>query len=417
MTASSRDITVVGAGVIGIACARWLQRDGHRVRVLDPRPPGDACSWGNAGVFATDSVIPLATPETLASVPGMLLRSDAPMSLRWRRLPGLLPWLARFVANARRSRLESNARALAQLCSVARESTAALVHGSPAADLVRNTGWLSVFETQSGLTAARRGAEERRRAGVTCEVLGADAVRDMVPEIADHIVGGVHAPDCQMCTDPGGFVARLAADVEADGGRIERQRALRITGESDGVAIVTEDDRLAADHIVVATGVGANELARGIGDVFPVEGERGYHVMLEDARIAPAVPVMAGEHKFVTTAMNRGLRLAGLTELGGRGLPPDPRRIRAILDHAARLFPALQAEEWTEWDGFRSTLPDSLPVIGRSGNDSRVSYAFGHQHLGLTLAGLTGRLIADDLAQRAPPIDTTPLRPERWRGR
>lgn len=414
MDTHRRDITVIGAGVVGIACARALQRDGHRLRVLDPQPPGHGCSWGNAGVFATDSVMPLATPATLASVPGMLLQREAALSLRWRYLPRLLPWLLRFAANARPARVEALADALTALCLAADESTRMLIDGSRAAELVRWTGWLHVYETQAGLAAGRREAAEIRRRGVSCDVLDADSVRGLVPELGPRVVGGRHAPDCAMCSDPGALVERLAADIEAEGGEVVRARAHGLMCTDDGVRIDTDVGGFDAEHVVVATGIEANELARQIGDRFPLETERGYHLMIPDAGIRPRMPVMAGEHKVVTTAMDRGLRIAGLTELGGMHLPPDPRRFRGMLARVQRLFPDLRAADWTEWMGFRPTLPDSLPVIGRSPRNAHVSYAFGHQHLGLTLAALTGRLVADELAGREPVVDMTPTRPHRW---
>ena len=416
MTATTRDITVIGAGVIGVACARQLQRDGHRVCVLDPEPPGQACSWGNAGVFATDSVIPLATPATLRAVPAMLLRSDAPLTLRWRYLPRLLPWLLRFVTQARPRRVAEISRALTALCTAADDATAALVAESRAAELIHDTGWLTVYETRAGLEAGRAEAAERQRHGIECEVLSAAAVRQWLPAIGDHVTGGLRSPQCAMCADPGAFVAHLAADVATAGGTFERVRAHRLVPHADGIRIETDRGSHDSELVVVATGIETNALAATVGERFPLDTERGYHLMAPEAGVRPALPVMAGEHKFVTTPMAQGLRLAGLTELGGTRLPPDPRRYRSMLRHAQRLFPALAAAQWSQWMGFRSTLPDSLPVIGPSPREPRVHYAFGHQHLGLTLAGLTGQLIADGVAGRASAIDTAPLRPGRWLG-
>ncbi len=414
---TSRDITVIGAGIVGIACARSLQRDGHRVQVLDPQPPGQGCSWGNAGVFATDSVIPLATPATLRAVPPMLFSREAPLTLRWSYVPWLLPWLARFVANARPRRVEAITRALTALCAAADDATARLVAGGRAGELIHRTGWLTIFETERGLAAGRAEAAERNRRGVNCEVLSADEVRSWLPEVTERIVGGLRSPDCAMCTNPGGFVERLADAFCAAGGDLEAVRARRLRPRSDEVRIETDDGVRATEHVVIATGIEAKGLAADVGDHFPLDTERGYHLMAPEAGIRPALPVMAGEHKFVTTPMALGLRLAGLTELGGTRLPPNPERFRSMLRHARRLFPTLAASEWSEWMGFRSTLPDSLPVIGRSPRQPNVSYAFGHQHLGLTLAGLTGQLIADEIAGRDPVVDMHPVRPGRWRMR
>lgn len=414
MAEANETVTIIGAGVVGTASARMLQRAGYRVRLLDPLGPGQACSWGNAGVFASDSVIPLATPAMLRAAAPMLLRRDAPLSVRWSHLPALLPWLIRFFANARPARVEANARALTELCKAADSATWDLIAGSRAAALVRETGWLTVYETAGGMAAGRAEAAERERRGIPCEVLSAAAIRQRLPEVTAAIVGGLHSPSCPMCTDPAGFVECLADDVVAAGGRLERERVVSLAAAGEAVTVTTTGGRHTPDHLVIAAGLDSAGLARQLGDRFPLDTERGYHLMHPDAGMRPAVPVMAGEHKFVTTAMDAGLRLAGFSELGGPRLAPDPARYDVLLRHARRLFPDLPATGWTPWMGKRSTLPDSLPVIGPSPSHARVYYAFGHQHLGLTLAGLTGRILTAQIAGQTPPVDTTPLRAERW---
>lgn len=410
----SREIVIIGAGIIGVCCARWLQRDGHRVHLIDPQPPGEGCSYGNAGIFATESIHPLATPDTLRALPGMLLNRDAGVVLRWPHLPRMLPWLVRFLANARPRRVEAITRVLAELCGAAEAAYRPLIEGRPAGELVRRTGWATVFETERAFDTGRRALDDARRHGVSAHVLDGNALRDSVPELAPHVAGGIHHPHISMCADPGGFVARLADDVVAEGGRIERARLRNLEKAGERIRVHTDDGAMMADHVVIAAGIDSGAIAAALGDRFPLETERGYHAMIADAGIAPVMPVISGEYLFVTTPMAAGLRLAGTTELAGLWRPPDPGRVETILRHGRRLFPALRAEWYDDWMGFRSTLPDSLPVIGRSPRDARISYAFGHQHLGLTLGGLTGRLIADQLAGRTPVVDPAPVSPARF---
>jgi D-amino-acid dehydrogenase len=415
MSASdSRDIVIIGAGVVGVACARWLQRDGHRVLLLDEQPPGHGCSWGNAGTMAADTVLPVATPRTLLALPRMLADPTGPLAVRWSYLPRMAPWFARFLWNARPGRVRANAAALASLCAQAIAGYEPITQGRPAGERLAYTGWVSAFEKRKALEGARWEVEQKQRFGVPAEWLDAAGLRERVPQLAEHVVGGVWFPDTWMVTDPADFVTRLATDAVDDGGRIEQVRVERIVATGDGVRIETRDGARTADHAVVATGAHTRPLARSLGDDFPLDTERGYHAMLPNPGIRPPMPVMAGDHKFVTTPMEGGVRLAGTAELAGLERPPDRRRAEILVERAQRLFPGLRADGWTDWMGFRPTLPDSLPVVGRSPRTPAVTYAFGHQHLGLTLAGITGRLVADDLAGREPPLDPSPLRPDRF---
>ena len=414
MTGNQREIAVIGAGIVGVCCARWLQRDGHRVRLLDEQPPGHGCSWGNAGTIATDTVVPVATPHTLLALPRMLLDPTGPLAVRWSYLPRMAPWFLRFLLNARPARVRASTAVLAALCAEAVPGYEPLTAGRPAGERMAYTGWVTAFETARALDGARWEVETKQRHGVPAEWLDAAALRERVPQLSPRVAGGVWFPDTWMVDDPGDFTARIAADVEADGGRLDRVRVTGLAAHGERVRVETADGALDADHAVVATGAHTRALARALGEDFPLDTERGYHAMLPDPGLAPPMPVMSGEHKFVTTPMAGGLRLAGTAELAGLERPADPRRARMIVERGSRLFPGLRTASWTDWMGFRPTLPDSLPVIGRSARTRAVSYAFGHQHLGLTLAGVTGRLVADDLAGREPPVDLRPLRPDRF---
>ncbi len=405
---------MIGAGVVGVSCGRWLQQDGHSVRVIDPLAPGQACSYGNAGVFATDSVVPLATPRTLRAAPGMLLRPDSGFSVRWRYLPRLLPWLVRFALCARSVHMHRAMHALTALCAAAAAGYQPLLQHSVAARLVRATGWATAFLSPRTLDACRWELEQRQHQGVRGQELDGAQLRERVPELGDAVAGGFWFPDCSMCTDPALLVRCLADDLVAAGGIISEERVTGLKASPEQVRVETAGGEVAVDHVVIAAGAWSGALARLVGDRFPLETERGYHAMIEQPGVTPSVPVMSGEHKFVTTPMREGVRLAGTTELGGLRLPPDTRRPARLPVLARRLFPGLNGRHFTAWMGFRSTLPDSLPVIGRSPVMPSISYAFGHQHLGLTLAGVTGRMLADELAGRAPPVDTMPVSAARF---
>jgi len=409
-----RDIAVVGAGVVGLACARMLQRDGHRVALYDPAPAGDgAAAWGSAGILTPDMLNPLATPEILSSVPRMLLSHEAPLSVRWPHLFRALPWLARFAANARPTRVEHNARALAAISAGAIAAWRELLGTPDFEALMRDGGWVTAFESEAGMAAGRRAIERRIAHGATGHWLDREDLLERVPQLADHVVGGVWFPDTHYCIDTGSLLDHLARRIESEGGILNRAGADALEADEDAVSVRTADGTAAFDHVLVCAGARSRALARTIGDDFPLDTERGYHVTLPQTE-GPALPVMSGEHKFVTTPMSHGLRLTGTSELGGLSRPPDPRRYALLRRHAARLFRGLDTSGGSEWMGFRPTFPDSLPVMGPSARVPRVFYALGHQHLGLTLAAVTARMTADLLAGRTPPVEPHPFRVDRF---
>ncbi|NIR32439.1 MAG: FAD-binding oxidoreductase [Gammaproteobacteria bacterium] len=409
------NVTVVGAGIVGVATALYLQRDGHSVTILDPNGPGEGCSRGNAGILALDSVTPLARFGLIRELPAMLGDRLAPMRLNAHALFELLPWLLRFALAARPRRVAASASALAALLRTALDAYRPLLDAAGARELVRENGWLAVYETERAFARAAPERMLQRRCGVQMETLPVDEARRLVPALAPHIRHALLFPKVAHTLDPYRLVQTLAEHFAARGGRIERDRVVDIEAPAGGgVHLRTEAGSRDIPCLVIAAGAASGELARRLGHRVPLVAERGYHVMLPRPGVEMSMPVLAAEHAYVATPMAEGLRVAGTSELAGAGAPPHYERARVLMERGRRLLPGLRTEEHEEWMGERPTLPDSLPVIGPSPRVPSVYFAFGHQHLGLTLAAVTGRLVADMVSGRPTDVDMRPYRIDRF---
>ncbi len=409
-----RHVVVVGAGAVGVCCAAYLRRDGHAVTLIDAGEPGDGASKGNGGIIATNMCVPVATPEVLRRVPWMLLDREAPLRIRWRHLPRLAPWLARFVLSARPVTVERIARELAGLLDLALDSYAPLLQYAGAGELIRRGGWLHVFENAQVMADAAATVELQRRCGVRVERLDGPALREREPALSPTIAGGYHYPDCAHTVDPQLLVRTLAEAFVRGGGRLLRGRVDGLEIADGRVRAVRADAEVAPlDAVVIAAGAWSYPLARAVGADVPLDTERGYHLMLPDPGIALRGPLVCGGPDFGITPMRHGIRLAGTVELADLHAPPDPRRSTMLYDMARRILPGLSDAGAAQWMGFRPSLPDSKPVIGVSPGVPNAYLAFGHGHLGVTMAAATGRLIADLVASRTPPIDLAPFSPGR----
>ncbi len=413
------NVVVIGAGIVGIAAARWLQRDGHAVTVLDPALPGSGASMGNAGCFSPSSIVPLSGPGTLRQVPGWLRDPAGPLALRWRYLPRAAPWLLRFLRAGRADRVASQAAALVRLLAPVHDSLRTLLAEAGASELVRQDGSLIVYRTEAGWRAGQAGWALRRANGIGWEELGPAALRALDPGLARGLFRGVLLPGNGHAVDPHALVCRLAEAFVRDGGRLVQAAAtgFDLTGGRLR-AVRSGAGPVAADMAVLAAGAHSGPLARQLGDRLPLETERGYHLTLARPEVTPRLPTLHAEDRFVLTPMASGLRLTGTVELAGLHAPPDWRRARALLPLAQALLPGLApdggADRASVWMGHRPSMPDSLPVIGRSRRSADIVYAFGHGHLGLTGAPFTGRLVAELVAGRAPAIDLAAFAPGRF---
>ncbi len=408
-----RRVTVIGAGVVGLSAALYLRRDGHQVTLVDPRAPGTGTSFGNAGGLVVTSCAQLAMPGLLGKVPKMLRDPLGSLTLRWRYLPRIAPWLLHLVRASRPERAEAISQALTELNGRAIEPWRDLARQTGAEPLLRDVGWLKVYETDKAFAATAFERELMTRRGRRFEVLNAGELRQLEPALAPIFRHGFFQPEAAFLADPGVALARFAADFLARGGSIVQDEVTGFELGGSPRRVVTLGGGHEAEAIVLAAGAWSRGLARRLGAKVRLDTERGYHLMLPPVDPGLRRPVVNGEEHFVLCPMEAGTRLTSQVEFAGLDAPPDYRRIRALLPRARRMLPGLVPEEKSAWLGFRPSLPDSLPVIGPARRHPDVFFAFGHGHLGLTQGPVTGRIVADLVAGRDPGLDLAPYRPGR----
>ncbi len=409
-----RKVAVIGAGIVGVSTALFLQRDGHAVTLIDRKGPAAGASFGNAGGVVFSSCAPLGMPGIVREVAGKLFDPLGPVAIRPAYLPRIAPWLLRLVWASRPSRVARIADALAALNRQVEAAWRTLAGQAGIAELLRPVGWLTVYETDAGFAGSEDTRNLMSERGIAFEVLTADELRQLEPGLAPIFRHGFFRPECLFVTNPGRAVEALAADFTGRGGKLA---IAEVTGFDRATrpyrVLTTSGEALEADAIVVATGAWSRPLARDLGVRVPLDTERGYHLMLPSPEKSLNRPTVHGELSFALCPMEHGLRLTGPVEFGGLEAPPDYSRARRLLPTARRMLPALEPEEASAWMGFRPSLPDSLPVIGPVPGLPDVYLGFGHGHYGLTQGPATGRILADLVAGRDPGLDLAPYGPRR----
>jgi D-amino-acid dehydrogenase len=410
-----KKITLIGAGIVGIATAAYLRRDGHEVTVVTMHPPGEYCSFGNAGMLNPSGCVPQAMPGVLAKVPGYLSDPLGPLTVRWSYLPKALPWLARFILNAKARQVEHAADALRALIKPTQECYEDLARHAACSELIRRSPFLVAYESERGYRGDALAWKLRRERGVVTEDVDAAGIRKLVPQLAPIYTRGVLVPGQGFVANPERLTKALAAQFQKDGGTILKRKVLDIeVGGGGATALTTDAGRIPVETLIVCGGVHSGELSAKLREPVPIEAERGYHVTYSDPALELSMPVHVSDAKVFVTPMEMGVRIAGQAEFAGIYAEPDYRRAEVLERHMKRMFPGVHSADKTQWMGRRPSMPDSLPVIGPSGKHRNVYYAFGHGHLGLCGGAPTGKLIADLLAGRKPGIDLAPYRVNRF---
>ncbi|TKC83962.1 FAD-binding oxidoreductase [Trinickia terrae] len=408
------EVAVLGAGFIGLSSAYWLLRDGHRVTLFDPLGPGEAASYGNAGTFANYGCIPVNNPDVFRNLPNLLFSATSPFRIRWGYVPHLAPWLARFLLAATPKRCEASARALASLLSRAFEGYREMLAVDGLSSFVRQRECLYLYSNAASFQAAQRSLALRRSLGVRFQNIERDGIQALEPNLAPIFANGTLFGDSWFLSDPRGFLQMLHASMMSQGLRHERIAIRSLEPRSGSVRLVDESGRMHdAGHAIICTGASSRRFAQQCGDRVPLDTERGYHVRFPGTAPLISRPCGWAERGFYMVPMDGGIRAAGTVELGGYGPRKNPALLNLITTSAQEALPALQQPDST-WLGFRPSLPDGLPVVGRSSASPRAVYAFGHQHLGVTLGGVTGSVVADLVAGRACPLDLEPYSPRRF---
>ncbi|MGJ7489149.1 NAD(P)/FAD-dependent oxidoreductase [Variovorax sp. ZT4R33] len=409
-------IAVIGTGIVGVCTAAWLQRDGHQVTFVDPLEPGEACSFGNAGSLSPSACLPVGMPGMWKRVPRWLLDPLGPLTVRWRYAPVVLPWLMRMLQHSTREEVTRIATALRTLLEPIFDCYDPLLAHADAQSLVRRSGCLYVYSSREAAAQWQWGMNLRRSLGVKLVDVERDELEALEPDLKGRFRFGLLAPDNGSTADPCALVKALHARCIADGAKRSGHSVVGFERQGGRVTGVKLDSgaSLAVDGVVVAAGAWSAPLAAALGERVPLETQRGYHVTVRSSNLALRHTVMAVEHNLMVNPMAMGLRLAGTVEFAGLRAPPNYERADALLQQGRHLFPHLDTSEITRWMGHRPCMPDSLPVVGRARGADNAWLAFGHGHMGMCMGASTGREIAHLVAGRAPQVDLTPFRPDRF---
>jgi D-amino-acid dehydrogenase len=393
-------IAVIGAGIIGSAVALALAREGRHVTLLDRAAPGIAgASFGNVGHIAAELVQPLPSPRLLCGFWRELVCFDGALDLPARQALRMLPWIRRFAAAA--FRRDENTRHLAPLVRPAAAAWARWLEEIGRPELLRRHGHYEVGFGGGAQDRMRVQARSMAQLGIDTRPVPAEQMAPLKQAARAQLAAGLWFPDSAHVVDPLEAVRAFAAAAAARSAILRRFDVRSLHAIGDRIEVRGDAPPLQFGGAVVCAGMGSAALLTSFGVRAPLQAVRGYHVEIPGHASFLDAPVVYTDAHLLVTPMSGRLRASSYMEFAAPDAPPDPGKA-ARLRHKVRTLGYACDPQGPSWMGARPVLPDYLPGIGRVAGAAKVFYAIGHQHIGLTIAPVTGELIADAVAGRAP---------------
>ena len=408
-----KNIGVVGAGIVGICTAFFLQKSGFKVTLLDHNQPGSGTSYGHACTFADYACVPVNSPTIYKEIPSMLLKSDGPLAINFGYLLQNLPWAINFLKNCRNDKIEYIATSLSHLLKDARLTYDQIFKEVEVSQYIKNTEAIYLYNTEKDFNSAQYSINLRKKNGITIKELNANEIKEMEPNIAPVYYKGILFEGSRHTTNPLKISQKILETFIDRGGVFLNKKVTSIDRNNNKINLRCESSSQQYDNIIICAGAWSKQLALMVGDDFPLDTERGYHVLFENTEKLIDRPIGWSQSGFYIIQIEEGIRSAGTVEIAGLNNKPNQKRISMIEKETRKLLPSLGRVKST-WLGFRPTLPDAMPVIGPSKKNKKIFYAFGHQHIGWTLAAVTGKSIQHMLDDSKPNFDLSAFSPNRF---
>lgn len=383
------NIKIIGSGIIGVCSAYFLQKQGARVTLIDKNEPGSGASYGNAGSFSDYSVLGLNTPDIFLNIPYYLLSSNSPLSIKLNYIFKLLPWMMKFLSNCTNDKMLHTAKNMKIILEQSISSYEEIFSDIDVSNLYEKKGVLYLWG-KNNLKSYERGITIRNQLGVQQKILSKDEIKALEPNINPIYEKGVLYESAMCAKNPKKILQKIFDKFLERGGTFVNDEIKEIKDQS----ILGKKDHYEFDKLIISAGAFSKKMTDQLGENIPLETERGYHVHFKNCEHLVSRGVCFADSGLYLTPMEQGLRAAGTVELGGLNNPPSQKRIDYVINQAKLLINNLP-DPYDSWMGFRPTLPDFLPVIGKSKHHQNISYAFGHNHLGWTLGAVTGKLMRD----------------------
>lgn len=396
----------MGAGIIGASTAHALLRRGQSVALVDRSTPGNATSYGNAGILESNSYLPISFPHQTSELLRYASNRAPEAHYHISHLPKSAPWLLALRGKSDQQAKSHFFESMFPLLTRLVDAHYQLARHTGTENLYRHTGILRLYSSERGFAGAAKQLEFADLAGTRYELLDNDAILELEPHIKRSHFKGILWPESHTVSNPGRVSAAIGEHFAGNGGTLIQADAKDLQHHNGRWQLQTPNGLLSAPQVVVALGPWSMELLHSFGYDFPLAAVRGYHTHLSARADASLTrPLVDMEKGYVLSPMQQGFRLTSAYEFANISSPPTPVQIDRLLPEARELFPLGDEIDSNRWVGSRPCFPDTLPLIDKAANHDGLWFNFGHSYLGFSLGPLCGELLAAQICGEQPVVD------------
>jgi D-amino-acid dehydrogenase len=410
-------VTVIGAGVIGLCSAYYLQKEGFEVTVVDKNNLTDGCSFGNMGYVSPSHFIPLATPGIISQGARWMMSASSPFYIKPRLNMDLVKWGMTFWKKASASHVEASAPHLNNLLQLSRALTVDLKKEMPEPfDFLERGVWM-LYKSEKTGEHEKHLADQANAYGLKTIICNKQQVQDYEKEVEVDVAGGIlYVDDCHL--NPADFINALHTNLKNAGVKFVLNAEVTGFDKKDNAIhkVVTTEGVIDCDEVVIANGSWMQNISKLLGIELLMQPGKGYSFEYNDLKQNLLYPSILVDDRVATTPINKWLRMGGTMELSGHSENVLPKRVASIYNAFKKYYPSMDIatpDNNKTWFGYRPVSPDGMPYIGKHTKYKNLAYAGGHAMLGVSAAAGSGKLIAEILQGRKPSIDIAAFNPER----
>jgi D-amino-acid dehydrogenase len=413
-------IAIIGGGINGLFTAYYLQKQGCEVTIIEQGDLSDSCSHGNAGMIVPSHIIPLAAPGMIAKGLRWMLSATSPFYIRPRLSSSLLKWGWLFYKNATAQHVERSIPVLRDISLLSKQLYQDFQREKHFDFGWHERGLLMLYQTPSMAHEEAEGAAIANKVGIEAHILDKKEVQNLEPHTKLNVLGGVlYNGDAHL--SPNLLINGLKKHLTTEGVRFLYNTEVKDFEKNNQKvkAIITQNERLEFDEIVIAVGAWSGILSEKLGISLPLQGGKGYSMLFEGMGNKVNIPAIMLEARATATPMGSALRCAGTMEIAGIDLTVNMNRVKGIVQGVNSFYPELNVtlpQPEAVWRGLRPCSPDGLPYIGRTSRLNNVTIATGHGMMGLSLAPATGKLVSEIILNHPLSMEITSLNPTRFDG-